>query len=89
MNPDDLTLYGSCTLDADGCTTCGDVAVPVRVVALEGSDALVEDRLGQQARVAVDFIPDLEVGDALLVHMGVAIAKLPNLARGVGQEELA
>ncbi len=89
MNPLDLALYGSCTLDADGCTTCGDVAVPVRVVALVGSDALVEDRLGQQARVAVDFLPDLEVGDALLVHMGVAIAKLPAPAGGAGQEGVA
>ena len=81
----DLEFYGSCTLDADGCTTCGDLAVPVRVVALEGSDALVEDRLGQQARVAVDFIPDLEVGDVLLVHMGVAITKLSSPGAGQGQ----
>lgn len=72
----DLEFYGSCTLEQDGCTTCGDVAVPVRVVKIEGSDALVEDRLGQQARVAVDFLTGLKVGDALLVHMGVAIAKL-------------
>ncbi|GIW35136.1 HypC/HybG/HupF family hydrogenase formation chaperone [Meiothermus sp.] len=77
----DLEFYGSCTLDADGCTTCGDVAVPVRVVKIEGCDALVEDRLGHQARVAVDFFTDLKVGDALLVHMGVAIAKLSDPGR--------
>ncbi len=74
--PNNLEFYGSCTLEQDGCTTCGDVTVPVRVIQLEGRDALVEDRLGQQARVAVDFLPDLKVSDVLLVHMGVAIAKL-------------
>jgi len=72
----DLSRYGSCTLDQDGCSTCGDVAVPVWVVEIEGSDALVEDRVGQQARVAIDFFPQARVGDAVLVHMGVAIAHL-------------
>lgn len=72
----ELEFYGSCTLDQDGCTTCGDVAVPVRVLAITGSEALVEDRTGRRATVAVDFLPHLQVGDALLVHMGVAIARL-------------
>ncbi|MCX7783745.1 MAG: HypC/HybG/HupF family hydrogenase formation chaperone [Meiothermus sp.] len=76
--PPDLAFYGSCTLDQDGCTTCGDVAVPVRVVQIEGCEALVEDRQGQQAWVATDFFPDLKPGDGLLVHLGVAIAKLPS-----------
>lgn len=76
MPKTDLSLYGSCTLDQDGCTICGDVAVPVRVVELIGSDALVEDRVGQQATVAIDFFPEVKAGDALLVHMGVAISRL-------------
>lgn len=71
----DLTQYGTCTLDLDGCTTCGDVGIPVRVVCLlEGGVALCEDRLGQRAEVAVDFIPQARPGDVVLVHMGVAIA---------------
>ncbi len=76
MSKADLSLYGSCTLYQDGCTTCGDIAVPVRVIALSGSDALVEDRTGQQATVAADLFPELKPGDLLLVHMGVAIALL-------------
>ncbi len=76
MPKTDLSLYSSCTLDQDGCTTCGDVAVPVRVVELIGSDALVEDRVGQRATVAIDFFPEAKAGDALLVHMGVAISRL-------------
>lgn len=76
MSKTDLSLYSSCTLDQDGCTTCGDVAVPVWVVELIGSDAVVEDRVGQRATVAIDFFPEVNTGDALLVHMGVAISRL-------------
>lgn len=71
-----LEDFGSCTLDQDGCATCGDLAVPVRVIALSGTDARVEDRLEQRAEVATDFVPELRVGDVILVHMGVAIAKV-------------
>lgn len=71
----DLTDYGSCTLDDDGCSTCGDVAVPVRVVALGDGMAVCEDRLGQRADVATAFVSDVAPGDVLLVHMGVAIAR--------------
>ncbi len=85
MSTLDVARYGSCTLDQDGCTTCGNVAVPVRVVSALGSEALVEDRLGQQAKVAADLIPNLRAGDALLVHMGVAIHKLSTLRAG-GQD---
>lgn len=71
----DLRAYGTCTLDDDGCTTCGDVGVPVRVVRLlEGGQALCEDRTGDQAEIATDFAPEAAPGDVLLVHMGVAIA---------------
>lgn len=74
----DLSRYGTCTLDDDGCTTCGDVGVPVRVVRLlEGDQALCEDRTGQQAEVATDFTPEAAPGDVLLVHMSTAIARIP------------
>ena len=73
---DGLARYGSCTLDQDGCTTCGDMAVPVRVLAIAGSTAKVEDRLGKRGEVATDFVPDARPGDILLVHMGVAIGRV-------------
>ena len=72
----ELTRYGSCTLDQDGCVTCGDMAVPVRVLDLTGQEALCEDRLGQRARIAVDFVPGVTAGDVLLVHLGVAIVRV-------------
>jgi hydrogenase expression/formation protein HypC len=70
-----LESYGSCTLAQDGCATCGDATVPVRVIALQENEALVEDRLGQQATVSVDFLSEVNRDDVLLVHMGVALAK--------------
>lgn len=76
----DLAQYGTCTLDEDGCTTCGDIGIPVQVVhLLEEERALCEDRLGQQAEVAIDFTPRAAPGDVLLVHMGVAIARTKSL----------
>ncbi len=72
----ELARYGLGTLDLDGCVTCGDIAVPVVVLEVAGSEALCEDRLGQRARVAVDFTPEAAPGDVLLVHLGVAIARV-------------
>jgi len=71
-----LERYGHCTLDQDGCVTCGDVAVPVRVLRAEGTTAEVMDRLGRRAEVATDFVPDAGRGDILLVHLGVAIGRV-------------
>lgn len=72
-----LRRYGTCTLEDDGCTTCGDVGVPVRVVQLLSEEqALCEDRTGEQAEIAIDFTPETRPGDVLLVHMGTAIAQI-------------
>lgn len=73
----DLERYGSCTLADDGCTTCGDVAVPVRVVRRAGECAvLCEDRTGRRAVVMTDFTPSAGPGDVLLIHSGVSIARI-------------
>lgn len=71
----ELERFGSCTLDSDGCSICGDTAVPVRVIRCAAGTATVEDRLGQQADIAIDFVPDARAGDILLVHGGVAIGR--------------
>ncbi len=79
----DLVQYGSCTLEDDGCTTCGDVAVPVRVVAIESDGtAVCEDRIGHRATIQTAFTPEAESGDVLLVHMGVAISRIGAPAAG-------
>ncbi|MEM7734398.1 MAG: HypC/HybG/HupF family hydrogenase formation chaperone [Deinococcota bacterium] len=83
MSRDSLNLeaYGTCTLEQDGCTTCGDIAIPVRVIQIEANNAglnnvVVEDRLGQQTEVATDFVDNVQLDDVLLVHMGIALSKI-------------
>jgi len=66
----------TCTLDHDGCIVCADAGISVRVVALDGDDALCEDAAGKRAQIAVELVAPVRVGDTLLVHGGVAIGRL-------------
>ena len=51
------------------------LAVPVRVLQIDGQKALVE--LGGLARQAsIMLVPDIRVGDYVLLHAGFAIQKL-------------
>jgi D-sedoheptulose 7-phosphate isomerase len=59
----------------DACITCGDIAVEARVVALRNGTALIE-KDGLREEVAVDLVGDVEVGDLLLCHAGVALEKV-------------
>ena len=77
---DDLTLLGNCTLDHDGCVVCSDAGIPVRVVSLEGDDALCEDAAGNEARIAVELVAPVRVGEVLLTHGGVAIGKVEEVS---------
>jgi hydrogenase expression/formation protein HypC len=67
---------GYCTLDHDGCVTCSDAGIPVRVVSLEGYDALCEDGAGNRAEIAVELVAPVGVGEVLLTHGGVAIGRV-------------
>jgi hydrogenase maturation factor len=62
----------------DGCITCGDTAVPLRVVALdlERDLALCADEGGRRETVEVALVAPVTLGDELLVHAGTAISKL-------------
>jgi D-sedoheptulose 7-phosphate isomerase len=60
----------------DACITCGDVAVEATVVALRNGSAVIE-KDGAREEVAVELVEDVEVGDRLLCHAGVALDKLP------------
>ncbi len=72
----DLTLPDYCTLDHDGCVVCSDAGIPVRVVSLEGDDALCQDTAGNRARIAVELVAPVWVGEVLLTHGGVAIGRV-------------
>jgi hydrogenase expression/formation protein HypC len=63
-------------LVTDGCITCGDVAVPLVVVSVDGADALCRDDAGRFETVATELVDTVAVGDRLLVHAGVALEQL-------------
>jgi len=48
------------------------LAVPVKVVSIEGSEAEVEIG-GVKRRVSIMLTPEAEVGDYVLLHTGYAI----------------
>ena len=80
MNEKDLMLPGACTLDHDGCVVCSDAGIPVRVISVEGDDALCEDAVGNQAQIAVELVAPVRLGEVLLTHGGAAIGRVA--ARG-------
>lgn len=51
------------------------LAVPMRVIGVEGSEAEVEQG-GTRLRVRVDLVSDVRVGSYVLVHAGFAIQTL-------------
>jgi hydrogenase maturation factor len=65
-----------CTLDHDGCITCSDAGIPVRVISTEGDDALCEDAAGNRAEIAIELVSPVELGETLLTHGGVAIGRV-------------
>ncbi len=66
----------ACTLDHDGCVVCSDAGIPVRVISVEGDDALCEDATGNRAQMAVELVVPVRVGEVLLTHGGVAIGRV-------------
>jgi hydrogenase expression/formation protein HypC len=73
---DELALLGNCTLNHDGCVVCSDAGIPVRVISIEGDDALCEDAAGIRTVIAVELVAPLQLGEILLTHGGVAIGKV-------------
>ncbi len=61
-----------------GCITCGDEAVPLRVLKLDDDRglALCENDEGARETVEIALVPEVSLGDRLLVHAGTAIARL-------------
>ncbi len=51
------------------------LAIPMRITEIEGAIAAAEvDGVARQVRI--DLLPELEVGDYVLVHAGLAIARV-------------
>ncbi len=66
---------GACTLDHDGCVVCADAGIPLKVLSLDGDDALCGDANGNTELIAVELVSPVSVGEILLTHGGVAIGR--------------
>ncbi len=62
--------------DLESCITCGDVAVILDVVSVDGADALCQAADGGTEHVAIELVAPVAVGDRLLVHAKVALEKV-------------
>ena len=62
-----------------GCITCGDEAVPMRIVRVDEDRglALCEDGDGRRSSVEIALVAPVGAGDELLVHAGTALGRLP------------
>jgi hydrogenase maturation factor len=62
--------------DHEVCLTCGDVAVEMKVVRVNGDLAVCEAVDGDVRTVEVALVGEVEEGDALLVHADVALVRV-------------
>jgi len=71
------TLVPRCA-PVDGCVTCSDEGLPLRVRALDAATGLAtcQDEDGYDAEVDVSLVAPLAIGDMVLVHAGVALTRL-------------
>jgi hydrogenase assembly chaperone HypC/HupF len=62
----------------DVCITCGDHAVPMRVLRIDDARmlALCEDEDGERSSVEIALVEPVHDGDRLLVHAGTALQVL-------------
>jgi hydrogenase maturation factor len=61
-----------------GCITCGDEAIEMRVLDVDGARglALCASDEGERSSVETALVEPVSTGDSLLVHAGTAIAHL-------------
>jgi hydrogenase expression/formation protein HypC len=55
------------------------LAVPGRITAIDSGDrrSMADvDFLGEFRRVCLDYLPDLQVGDCVIVHAGYALTRV-------------
>jgi hydrogenase maturation factor len=64
--------------EGEVCITCGDRALPLRVVAPGAEPGLARcaDAEGREEEVEVSLLAPVAVGERLLVHAGAAIARV-------------
>ncbi|MGZ3609867.1 MAG: HypC/HybG/HupF family hydrogenase formation chaperone [Ktedonobacteraceae bacterium] len=68
----------SCALDSEGyCITCSDEALEVQVLYVDDEKGLAQVTLnGAEEEIDISLVENISSGDILLVHGGVAIARV-------------
>jgi hydrogenase maturation factor len=68
----------SCALDGEGhCITCSDEALHVRVLYVDDKLGLALVTIdGMEEEIDISLVESIATGDVLLVHGGVAIARV-------------
>jgi hydrogenase maturation factor len=81
----------ACATIEEGCITCGDVAVEMRIVSAdhERGLALCEAADGARSTVETGLVACVDVGEVLLVHAGTALVHLDPDALAPDEEVFA
>jgi hypothetical protein len=67
----------TCVPDASGrCATCADEGIEALVVAVLDDGMAAVQVEGRRQEVAIELLDGIRAGDRVLVHAGVAIARL-------------
>jgi hydrogenase assembly chaperone HypC/HupF len=69
-------MSGSSCDTLQGCITCSDAGIPMRVLESDENVAVCADDHGERHEVAVDLVGPVAAGSGVLVHAGVAIGRL-------------
>ncbi|WP_052887533.1 HypC/HybG/HupF family hydrogenase formation chaperone [Thermogemmatispora carboxidivorans] len=82
-----VPLRALCQPDPEGrCPTCADEAVAVTVLSVDKAAGLACVRLGVgEALIDITLLGEVQPGDRLLVHGGVALERLGEAEEPVGQ----
>ncbi len=75
--PARMESWAPVCVDEHHCVTCSDEGIPMAVRAIDEGQGLARcEGEDGPVEVAMDLVAPLAIGDILLVHAGVAIAKL-------------
>ena len=71
-----------CRVDEHGhCSTCSDEALPAYVLSVSESEGIAVAEIdGQEMQVEISLVDDVQAGTWLLVHGGVALERLTEVA---------
>jgi hydrogenase maturation factor len=80
----------SSCLGAPGCITCGDEALPLRVLEVDEvrSLALCSDEQGEHSSVEIALVEPVVPGEVLLVHAGTALTRAAEQAGAAGHVQV-